>query len=114
MCNRCKEGREDVNDDAHPGLPNTTITSDNVEAVTKIILNNRRITIGEVADNVGISFGSCQVIFTDVLVMKCAVAKIVSKLQNFEPKQCRMDGHRTGDVDDVQQCFGFAQKGYNW
>ena len=36
-------------------------------------------------------FGSCQAIFTDVLGMKCAAAKIVPKLLNFEQKQHRMD-----------------------
>ena len=53
--------------------------------------DNRRITIREVADDVGISFGSCQAIFRDVLGMICAAAKIVSKLLNFEQKQRRMD-----------------------
>ena len=48
-----------------------------------MILNNRRITIREVADNVGISFGSCQAIFTDVLGLKRAAAKIAPKLLNF-------------------------------
>ena len=56
-----------------------------------MILDNRRITIREVADDVGITFGSCQAIFTDVLGMKRAVAKIVPKLVNFEKKQFRMD-----------------------
>ena len=57
----------------------------------KMILDNRRITIREAADNVGISFGSWQATFTDVLGMKRAAAKIVLKLQNFEQKQCRMN-----------------------
>ena len=56
-----------------------------------MVLNNRRIPIREVADDVGISFGSCQAIFTDVLGMKRAAAKIVPILQNFEQKQRRMD-----------------------
>ena len=56
-----------------------------------MILNNRWITIREVADNVGILFDSSQAIFTDVLGMKLETAKIVSKLLNFEQKQCRMD-----------------------
>ena len=38
-----------------------------------------------------LSFGSCQAIFTDILGMKCAAAKIVPKLLNFEQKQRRMD-----------------------
>ena len=58
-------------------------TDENIEAVKKMILDNRRIDIREVADDVGISFGSCQAIFTSVLGMKCAAAQIVPKLLNF-------------------------------
>ena len=54
-----------------------------------MILDNRRITIKEVAEDVDISFGSYQAIFTDVLCMKCAALKIVPKLLNFEQKQRR-------------------------
>ena len=57
-----------------------------------MILDNRRITIREVADDdVGVSFASCQAIFTDFLGMNRASAKIVPKLLNFERKQRRMD-----------------------
>ena len=46
-----------------------------------MILDNRQITmsIREVANDVGILFGSCQAIFTDVLGMKSVAAKIVQK-----------------------------------
>ena len=57
-----------------------------LKAVKKMILDNRRLTIREVADDLGISFGSKQTIFTDVLGMKLAAAKIVPKLQHFEQK----------------------------
>ena len=62
-----------------------------LQIVKKMILDNRRITIREVADDVGISFGPCKVIFTDVLGMKPGAAKIVPKLLNFEQNQRRMD-----------------------
>ena len=55
----------------------TSKTNENIEALKEIILNNLRITIREVAANVVISFGSCQAIFTDVLGMKRASAKIL-------------------------------------
>ena len=71
--NRIKEGREDVNDNASPGRPTTSITDE--------------YTIREVADDVGISFGTCQAIFTDGLGKKRATAMIVSKLQIFKQKQ---------------------------
>ena len=89
--NRFKEGQEDVNDDAPPGRPSTSTIDENIGAVKKLVLDNRRNSVSKVADNVGISFGSCQAIFTNVLGMKRALAKIVSKMVNFEQKQRRMD-----------------------
>ena len=49
--NRFKKGREDVNDNARPGRPSMSTTDENMEAVKKMILNNRRITIQEVTDD---------------------------------------------------------------
>ena len=40
-----------------------------------MIFDNRRITIRQVADDVAISFGSLQAIFTDVLSIKRAAAR---------------------------------------
>ena len=54
-------------------------------------MDNRWMTIREDADDVAILFGSCQAIFTDVLGMKRAAAKNVSKLLNLEQKQRPMD-----------------------
>ena len=61
--------------DVRPGRPSTLTTDENIEAVKKMILDIHRISIREVTDDVGISFGSCQTIFTDVLGMKPAAAK---------------------------------------
>ena len=60
--NQFKEGLEDVYDDACIVRLSTSTTDENIEAVKKMILDNRRITIREVADDVEISFGLCQVI----------------------------------------------------
>ena len=54
--NRFKEGREDDNNDARLGRPSTSKID---EAVKKMIFDNRRITIREVANDVGLSFDSC-------------------------------------------------------
>ena len=88
---RFKKGREDVNDDDRPGCPSTSTTDENIEAVRKMILDNRRITLRAFADDVGLSFSSCQAIFMDVLGIKRATGKIVPKLLNFKQKQRRMD-----------------------
>ena len=71
--------------------PSTSTTDKNIEAVKKIILDNRGIIIREVADDVGTSSGLCHAIFADVLGMKLAAAKIVIKLQSFEQKQSCMN-----------------------
>ena len=62
--NLFKEDLADVNGDARPGRPSTSKTDENIEAMKKMILANRRITIRELADDVGISFFSCKAIFT--------------------------------------------------
>ena len=81
---RFQDGREDVEDDERPG---TSTTDENVEKVKEMVMNDRRITIREVADDVGISIGSCHDIFSNVLGMKRVAAKSVPKLLNFEQKQ---------------------------
>ena len=55
-------GREDVHDERRSGRPSTSTTNENVEAVKKLVLENRRVTIKEVAKEVGISVGSCHAI----------------------------------------------------
>ena len=77
--NRFKEGQEDVNDEARPSRPSTLTTDENIEAVKKMISNNRWINIREFADDVGMSLGSCKVIFTDALGMKRAERRLFQK-----------------------------------
>ena len=45
------------------------------------------VCIREFADDIYISFGSCQAIFMNVLSMKRAATKIIPKLLNFEKKK---------------------------
>ena len=104
-----KEGLEDVNDDDRPGRLRTSTTYENIKAVRKMILNNRRIIIRGLTDDVGISFGSCQAIFVDVLGMKRTAVKIVPRLVYFEQKQ-----RRSEYVDDVQRRSGVAQIDHKW
>ena len=62
-----------------------------MEKVKEMVMNDRRITIREVADDVGISIGSCHKNFSNVLGMERVAAKFVSKLLNFKQKQRRME-----------------------
>ena len=67
-----------------------------------MILDNHRITIREIADDVGTSLDSYQATFTNVLGMKYAAAKIVSKFLNFAQKQHCMDIAQQTLTDHVQ------------
>ena len=42
---RFQEGQEDFNDNVRPGRPSTSTAGENIEAVKKMILDKRRITI---------------------------------------------------------------------
>jgi len=54
-----------VGEDPRPGRPSTSTDDDHVEKVRAVIRGNRRLTIREVADEVGISIGSCHQILTE-------------------------------------------------
>ena len=97
---RFQDGREDVEDDERLRRPTTPTTDENVEKVKEMVINDRRITIREVADDVGISIGSCHEIFSNVLGMKRVAAKFVPKLSIFEQKQRRMEAVQ-GSLNEV-------------
>ena len=49
--NRFQEGREYVSDNARPGCRSTSTTDKNIEAVKRMIFDNCRITIREIAND---------------------------------------------------------------
>jgi len=64
-----KAGRMSVGEDPRPGRPSTSTSNDRVERVCAVICGNRRLTVRKVADEVGISIGSCHQIFSEKLEM---------------------------------------------
>ena len=52
-----------------------------------MIRGNRRLTVQEVADEVGISIGSCPQIFTEKFEMRRVSAKFVPLLLNHDQKE---------------------------
>ncbi|KAK9872873.1 hypothetical protein WA026_020227 [Henosepilachna vigintioctopunctata] len=81
------EGREDVDDDKSPGVVTTSTSEENIEIVKKMVFENLRITFRKVAEDIGISIGSCHAIFSDVLGMQRVATKFVPKVLKFELKQ---------------------------
>jgi len=63
--NRFKKGRTSIEDDERSGRPTTAKTDKNIEKVRELIRSNRRLTVREVAEDVGISKTVCDEILTD-------------------------------------------------
>ena len=55
-----KEDRERVDNLERSGRLSTSIDNQNINKIKEMVLGNRRLTIGELVDMVGISFGSVQ------------------------------------------------------
>ena len=53
-CNRFKGGRTSLDSDSHSGRPSTTKTLDNIERVRHAIEGDRRLTVRELKNDLGI------------------------------------------------------------
>ena len=87
---RFKSGRRSFENDPLPGRPSTSHTEVTVARVREIIRADRRLTIREVAVDVGKAFGTCQKILTEDLQMRRVTAKFVPCLLTVEQKDDRV------------------------
>lgn len=88
---RFKSGREAVEDDARPGRPSTSKTDENVDEIRQLLIENRKLTIREIAETTNISFGSVQSILREDLGLRRVTARLVPKELNFVQKLHRAE-----------------------
>jgi len=81
-----KTGRTSIDEDPRSGLPSTSTDDVHIDAVRHLILQNRHLTIREIAEYVGISFGSCQAILTEKLNMHRVATKFVPRVLTRGPE----------------------------
>ena len=77
---RFKDGRESVENDKYSGRPSTCSTPEMIAEVLEVIIEDRRQTIHDVCNRVGLSYGSCQHIVADELSVRRIAAKYVPRL----------------------------------
>jgi AraC-like DNA-binding protein len=88
---RFKDGRALTHSDQRSGRPSTSRNANVIENVRSPIMEDRRLTIREIADEVGISTGSAHSILTEDLHMCRVVAKFVPKQLLQEQQQLRLE-----------------------
>ena len=69
-----------IDEDPRSGQPSTSTDDVHINAVRDLILQNRRLIIRKIAEDVGISFGSCQAILTEKLNMHRIATKFVPRV----------------------------------
>ena len=88
---RFVNGRMLVGEEPRPGRPSTSTDDEHVERVRAVIRGNRRLTVREVTNEVGISIGSCREILTEKLHMRRNSAKFVPRLLTDDQKENRVE-----------------------
>ena len=106
---RYREGRQTATADPRSGRPSTSRTADHVEEVGRIIREDRRQSVQDVAVKVGISYGSCYAILTTDLHMRRVCAKWVPKLLSPDPPR-RHPPETTGEVGERAVVFAARQR----
>jgi len=76
-----------VGEDPRPGQPSTSTNDDHVDRVRAVSHGNHCLTVREVADEVGISIGSCHQIVTEKLQIRHVSAKFMPHLLTEDQKE---------------------------
>ena len=103
---RFKSGRTSIEDDHKSGRPSTSMDEEHVEKVLAVIRQNRRMTVREVTEEVGICKSSCHLILTDKLKMRHVAAKFVPRLLTDAQKENRVTvSQELFDRSNVKKTF---------
>jgi len=88
---RFKTGRTSVDDDQHTGKPTSCTTAEAVERIQELVRQDRRRTIHDIAEEVGIGHGTYQRILTEEMGMHLVAAKFVPRILTGDQKQQRVN-----------------------
>lgn len=89
--NRFKDGRTSAESEQRCGRPQTARSAAVVERVRNLVMAYRRLTVREIAEEVGVSKDSAHAILREDLSMNRVAAKFVPKLLSPKQKDLRFD-----------------------
>ena len=84
--NAISEGRKVIQKLPHARRPFNTVNDDDIKKVKETVLENRRVSIRELAADFNICYGSTQHILVNVLGMKCVNARLLPKKLDYFTK----------------------------
>ena len=87
---RFKNGRLSVEDDERSGRPSTSTDDLHIDEINTLVRANRSLTVRELAEEYGISVGSCHHILAEELKMHCVAAKFVPRLMTSDQQAHRV------------------------
>jgi len=86
-----KTGRTSVNDDEHTGRPRSCTTPETVAQIQELVRQDRQWTIHNIAEEVGIGYGTCQRVLMEELGRHHVAAKFVPRILTTDQKQQRVN-----------------------
>jgi hypothetical protein len=84
---RFKTGRTSVDDDENTGIPTSCTTPETATRIQELVRPDRRRDIHDIAEEVGIGYGTCQRVLTEELDMHRVAAKFVYRILTADQKQ---------------------------
>lgn len=102
-----KRGRTCTDDTERLKRPNEAVTEENITKVHRIVLDDRKVKVREIADIVKISIGSVHHILHEHLCMKKLSARWVPRSLTIDQKQQRVD-----DSERALRCFSVIQRNF--
>ena len=103
---RFKGGRQLIDDDERSECPSTSIDDPHVDKINILVRANQRLTIRELAEECGISVGSCYEILTAKLKIHRIAAKFMPRLMTDDQKcQSRLVCQELLDRSDEDKNF---------
>src|SRR5215469_17284062 len=90
-CRQFSCGRLSIYDEPRGGRPSTSTDDNNIRRIEKLIMENRRISIGKIAAEVGVSRGTVHNIIHEELHMSKVSARCVPRLLTPFQKKTRVD-----------------------